>query len=109
MRFFPRDRRSRSVLSVAITSQLSEYAAATLRRRSGAQIDERFGWQYVGPVINGLGGPDREAIISELWEISSGASDLFTASTGLSRLTYRALTPQPRYAIWQSARTSFWH
>jgi len=38
-------------------------------------MDSRFGWDYVGPVINGLGRPEREAIIAQLWDIGSNATD----------------------------------
>jgi hypothetical protein len=66
---------SKSVLPEAITLHLSEYARETLRRRGGAHMDSRFGWDYVGSVINGVGGPDREAIIAQLWDAGSNATD----------------------------------
>jgi hypothetical protein len=67
-------------------AKLGEYGRASLRRRGGAPMDERFRWEYVGPVINGLGGPDREAIILELWEIGSGSPDPFVTIGAYSLL-----------------------
>lgn len=75
MGLFSKPKGQKPVLPAHITSHLADYASQTLRRRGGARIDQGFGWDYVGPVINGLRGPDRESIIGELWDLGSNSSD----------------------------------
>jgi hypothetical protein len=101
---FVDDGKPRSVLPVAITSALREYGMASLQRRGGAPMDERFGWEYVGPVINGLGGPEREAIVAELWEIGNGASDSFL-TIGAYTLLAEGNSPEddPRFILLRDA------
>jgi hypothetical protein len=55
-------RRERPLVPESVMGALAEYGRAVLAQRSGAPVDERFGWDFVGPVVMAMHGPDRDRL-----------------------------------------------
>jgi len=58
-----------------VIESLTAYGATALATRSGQPEDSRFGWSFVGPVVNVLRGPDQNLAIQELYEAGVSSED----------------------------------
>lgn len=57
----------------SVIGTLAEYGKAALASRSGSPIDQRFGWDYISPVVLAMAGAQRERVIQELYDAAHAA------------------------------------
>lgn len=72
MRLFSRP--PKPAVPAFIADALAEYGEAVLASRGGPPIDPQFGWDYVGPVVGAMYGPQRDQVIQELYDAAAAAS-----------------------------------
>jgi hypothetical protein len=86
--------KSRSqAVSASVIGSLAEYGQAVLVSRSGKPIDARFGWDYVGPVIHAMSGPQGDRAIQEMYHAARAAPDQPLVTVGAYNLLYKADAP----------------
>lgn len=90
MRFF--SRRPNPAVPASIVDSLAEYGQAVLASRSGPPLDPRFGWDYVGPVVTAMNGPQREQVIQELYDAADAAPSQPLVTVGAYNLLYESNT-----------------
>jgi hypothetical protein len=67
-------RKATSALPPGTIDELAGYGSTILASRSG-QVDTTYGWEYVGPVVAALRGPNQDAVIQELYEAPGDGSE----------------------------------
>jgi hypothetical protein len=53
---------------VGVVSALAGYGASVIDTRAGKPADPRFSWNFIGPVVSALNGPQRDVVIQELYD-----------------------------------------
>jgi hypothetical protein len=72
----------------SILASLAEYGRAVIdaNRSNGPMVDSRFGWDFMSPVMIGMGSSQRDQIIQEIYDAAMSDPDRPMASVGAYKL-----------------------